>query len=316
MNKLTNIVAILLATFGVLGNNGYSDLGLSEWEVIDISNTKSNDWEVFDNNIQHPQMIKNVSEIKDLKKSIILDDSDEVQSPKIINNVSEIKDLKKSVILDDSKKKIEKLVQNNYIKSIFKNLYNNTKKLLADLDTKLNNFINNSNEFVKNIADKKINERNYIGMFNKVQEENVQFIDELNEFKDDISKFKKSIKSQITNVYEKKHELSWTDLQKKFDNIVINIINQFEEYADRFNYLFNNKKDDEVFQKYNINYNDKISDVLQYASKPYFATNEPVQKLIKESKKFINKMIEENNDVQSKMSNKNAIMKNLNIYVF
>ena len=302
MNKLTNIVSISLATFGILGNNGYSDLGLSDWEVIDISNKKSNDWEVidisnkklndwevFDNNIQHPQMIKDVYEVKDLKKS---------------------------VVLDDSRKKIEKLVQNNYIKSVFTNLHNNTNKLLADLDTKLNNFINNSNEFIKNIINKEITERHYIGMFNKVQEENVQFIDELNEFKDDISKFKKSIKSQITNVYKKKHELSGTDLQKKFDNIVITIIDQFEEYADRFNYLFNNKKDDEVLQKYNINYNDKISDVLQYASKPYFATNVPVQNLIKESKKFINKMIEENNDVQNKMSNKNAIIKNLNIYVF
>lgn len=302
MNKLTNIVSISLATFGILGNNGYSDLGLSDWEVIDISNKKSNDWEVidisnkklndwevFDNNIQHPQMIKDVYEVKDLKKS---------------------------VVLDDSRKKIEKLVQNNYIKSVFTNLHNNTNKLLADLDTKLNNFINNSNEFIKNIINKEITERHYIGMFNKVQEENVQFIDELNEFKDDISKFKKSIKSQITNVYKKKHELSGTDLQKKFDNIVITIIDQFEEYADRFNYLFNNKKDDEVLQKYNINYSDKISDVLQYASKPYFATNVPVQNLIKESKKFINKMIEENNDVQNKMSNKNAIIKNLNIYVF
>ena len=283
MNKLNKI--FILSVGILVANNGYSNP--SDWEIIDISAKEdSNGFEVISidtkNNLQtgiikdaseikdlkqsvimlddseQPKIVKDASEIKDLKQSVVmLDDSEQ---PKIVKDASEIKDLKQSVIMlddseeDKSRQKVEKYIKRKQLKNTMFYLYKNIVKPLSNnLQQTLDNLINQSNDFITDVSKYKNSEReiHYINILSKLKEANEQFIDDLNEFKYDINEYNESIKRKLNNIY--KNNKSNLKIGKLIEGVVLEIANKFEEYAATFDYLLNNKKNINNLRKQSMN---------------------------------------------------------------
>ena len=267
---MNKLSKVFIMSFGILvANNGYSNT--SDWEVIDTNTESSKDgWEVISLETTSKQ-------------------------PVIIRDAS---------AKNKYRTKLEKYTRRRQLKNAMYNLYDKIVKPLSNnLQQTLDNLINQSNDFIESIS-APYKEIRYASALSYLKEANENFIDILKDFKKDIQEYNKSINIKLNNIHNNNKDNS------KMEELVISeIVNKFEEYAITFDYILNNKINEEkTLGKINYldeRYGDTINNILELVNIPSNLSNEHMQDLIKGSNEFVNKMLETNNEIQNQFTRKN-----------
>ena len=302
MNKLSKIVVLSSAIFGILGNNnGYSnpqdeikcsdnnEILKKEYEekifienkqignVLNSLHVIVNEWsdylqeKLYDLINQNNEFIKSILNYKD-------EDGDEIKEVNYINISSKLKEYNEQFI-EDLNSLEEEIKQyrsdDNFTQKLF-NIYNRKS---------VNSEWNTSTSYKRSLIYNLISE-----IANKFEEYAATFDYLLNN------------KQNINDI--RKHSM---------DDFISELTGKFGDYAS--NLLSNIQTD---LSSKDESYGDKLNNILQYLNRPCFITNEPIQAIInyKENpndKKegvnkiqiLINKMTEINNKIQNQFTRKN-----------